>query len=241
MPNNYELFIAECKHNFGERLICIIGHGSNFFESSLNQQDMDLVIVLNNKEMSVSDLTILNAIVAKLKQNIDLQLFYSEELPQDADHYSQNTNGCFFAWHLRGSELLYGTDIFNLMHGPNNYQMHLSLLQKIRQYAHKIRQEVINNREQCKVIAHSIRKYLLKMIKDMLMLNGVLEQNQPKQILSFRKMYPNLLSVEEFESIDGINSNNPITLMEAFKISEKIYNEALKFARENIRFKPLKS
>ena len=250
MIKNIDKFITACRKRFGSRLISIIAHGSGIFETDYwDINDYDLVVVLKNKQFLTKDIKVINSIIKSIKIEIDLdlQLFYLEELPSNADLYSQNTNGCFFAWHLRGSVLLYGQNIFDLMIGPSQYQVRLSLLQKIRQYAHVIRKMNISGRPiTSKEEAHVLIKFLFKMIKDTLMIEGILEQNKKKSILLIQKMCPKMFKKKDLQFLFRLNSNENIWkekenfLSWTMNISEKIYQNALSFACLNMRFKRLK-
>jgi len=150
-------------------------------------------------------------------------------------------------WHLRGSILLYGQNIFNLMTGPSQYQVRLSLLQKIRQYAHTIRKmnilgQPITSKEEVRVLI----KFLFKMIKDILMIEGTLEQDKKKSILLIQKVRPKMFKKKDLQFLSRLLDNDNAWeerkdfMSWAMNISEKLYQNALNFAYSNMRFKKLK-
>jgi len=248
MKKYADYFTKKCANAFGKRLISIINHGSVIDGGIGNPQDIDLVVILSDKTYLISDMQTINKIVSPISDLLDVQIFYLEEIPQNADLFSQNTNGCFFAWHLRSSCILYGDNILDLIYGPSPYQLKLSLMQKIRQYSHQIRKDIIAGKEiKTQKDFHNLIKVLIKIIKDILMINNILVKNPYLLLDKFSNKYDNLLDNKEsqflFNALSGdydISENRDDIYKMIHQIAEKLYQLALQIAKKELKFKPIR-
>ncbi|MFY9493540.1 MAG: hypothetical protein WAP55_03640, partial [Minisyncoccia bacterium] len=126
-----------------ENVVCVLLHGSLVFNTHPPPQDADIVIVLRRKDQG--DCALLRGLVVQSHLSrlpIHLHLIYLEEIPTNADFFSLHTCGPFFVCHLRQAEVLFGENIFDVVTGPSNYQLQLSLLQKVQQYTFQLRNSV---------------------------------------------------------------------------------------------------
>ncbi|MFY9493181.1 MAG: hypothetical protein WAP55_01770 [Minisyncoccia bacterium] len=162
-----------------ENMACILLHGSLVFNPHLSPQDADLVIVLRRKEQG--DCALLRELVVQSHLSrlpIHLHLIYLEEIPANADFFSFHTCGPFFVCHLRQAEVLFGENIFDVVTGPSNYQLQLSLLQKVQQYTFQLRNFVFKTGGISEEELRQIRKKTIVVLKDLLMSEGKLIQQE---------------------------------------------------------------
>jgi len=128
-----EMFVQRCKQEFQKgEVVGILFHGSMETCEHTAESDCDLTIIFAEKDPA--NLKKLKEIVCG-EENLaiirNLRPLFLTEMPRKADFYSQNTNGSFFAWHMRTAQLLFGENPFDEMIGPSPYQLAVSLWQKI--------------------------------------------------------------------------------------------------------------
>lgn len=170
------LLIHNSKPN---QIVCILLHGAIVFNPEIQATDIDLVVVLRQRHRE--DMEILR----KCKQDANLfkfstqlHLVYLFELPKNSDFFSMHTCGAFFVWHLREAQVLYGENIFFSLNGPSDYQLQISLMNKIQQYTFVLRSIIFNfseDRIDDKTI-ELVRKRTISILKDILMSDGILLQ-----------------------------------------------------------------
>lgn len=183
---------------FGSRVVTILQHGSSLCNGPKLFGDIDLVIVLRNKQ--INDCSRLRIISQKISQQYDfsleLQLIYGNELPVDGDYFSLSTSGCFFVPHLRSAKLVYGRNVFDDMIGPSQYQLALSLLQKAQQYTYIARRTVFMSESPSDKKLVYVAKRVLTMLKDLLFVHGIFEENENCFIELVDKIAPGLIADE---------------------------------------------
>ena len=176
---------------------CILFHGSILFNPQTPPQDADFVIVLRRKkEDDCSELRRLVTRSRLVQVPIHLHLIYLEELPVNADFFSIHTCGAFFACHLRQAETIYGENIFDKLVGPSDYQLQLSLLQKVQQYTFQLRNLVFKPGKASEGELLWARKKSIVMLKDLLLSSGILIQEEARIIRESMDRFPQF-SAEE--------------------------------------------
>lgn len=182
-----------------ENVTCILLHGSILFNPHTPPNDTDLVIVL--REKSGKDCLKLRQLIMQswlARPPIHLHLIYLEEIPVNADLFSVHTCGAFFVCHLRQAEVLHGENIFDKMVGPSDYQLQLSLFQKVQQYIFQIRNLAFKIGRQSETELLWARKKTVIVLKDLFLSTGTLMQ-QEEQII--RK---SIDSLKEFSKVEVI-------------------------------------
>lgn len=174
-----------------ENVECVLFHGSILFNPQTPPQDADLVIVLRRrKENDCSELRKLVTRSRLVQLPIHLHLIYLEELPANADFFSIHTCGAFFTCHLRQAETIYGENIFDKLVGPSDYQLQLSLLQKVQQYTFQLRNLVFKSGKPSEGELLWARKKSVVMLKDLLLSFGTLIQEEARIIEESTDRFP---------------------------------------------------
>lgn len=187
-----------------ENVVCILLHGSLLFNPHLSPQDADLVIVLRRKDKG--DCAILRGLVVQSRLSrlpIHLHLIYLEEIPANADFFSLHTCGPFFVCHLRQAEVLFGENIFDVVTGPSDYHLQLSLLQKVQQYTFQLRNLIFRTGRISEGELKQARKRSIVVLKDLLMSAGKIVQ-QEAEIISETASYFSDFSPEELEFLQQL-------------------------------------
>lgn len=180
-------------------VMCVLLHGSALFNPHIQPQDIDIVIVLRQK--GKEDCLRLRNLVIQLQLSrlpIHLHLIYLEEIPANADFFSLHTCGPFFVCHLRRAEVLFGENVFDIVFGPSDYQLQLSLLQKIQQYTFQIRNLVFSPVKVSERELRQARKKSIVVLKDLLMSEGKIVQQEAKIVHESMGSFPDF-SREEIE------------------------------------------
>ncbi|MEN9523966.1 MAG: hypothetical protein RL536_35 [Candidatus Parcubacteria bacterium] len=167
-----------------DNIVCILFHGSILFNPHILPHDADLLIVL--KKRDAEDCSNLRKMVRQVRLTelpVHLHLIYLDEIPENADFFSIHTCGAFFTCHLRQAEPLYGENIFDRTVGPSEYQLQLSLLQKVQQYTFQMRNLVFALGRRTENELLWARKKSVVMLKDLLLSTGILLQKEESIIL----------------------------------------------------------
>ena len=162
-----------------ESVTCILLHGSLVFNPHLSPQDADLVVVLRKKDRG--DCIKLRELAQSSELSrlpIQLHLIYLEEIPANADFFSLHTCGPFFVCHLRQAAVLFGENIFDMVTGPSDYHLQISLLQKVQQYTFQLRNLVFRTRQASDGEIRQTKKRSIVVLKDLLMSAGILIQEE---------------------------------------------------------------
>ena len=179
---------------FGDdKVVSILLHGSVLFNPHLPSHDVDVVIVLRRKD--AGDCSLLRKLVGQSRLGslpIHLHLIYLEEIPTNADFFSLHTCGPFFVCHLRQAEILFGENIFNKISGPTDYHLQLSLLQKIQQYTFQLRNQIFRTGKVSGYEMALARKRSIVVLKDLLMSDGILLQQETEIVTAVGQRFPEL-------------------------------------------------
>jgi hypothetical protein len=185
--------------SFGpENVVCILLHGSILFNPQSIPQDVDLVIVLRNKNRG--DCSLLRELAIRTRITripVQIHLIYSQEIPIQADFFSIHTCGSFFVWHLRQANVLYGENIFDTLNGPSDYQLQLSILQKIQQYTFQLRNSTFKIGRISEKDLHQAKKRSILVLKDLLISTGKLIQREKDIVNEAFTRFPNFNSKEQ--------------------------------------------
>lgn len=187
-----------------ENVVCILLHGSLVFNPHLSPQDADIVIVLRRKDQG--DCALLRQLVVQSRLSrlpIQLHLIYLEEIPTNADFFSLHTCGSFFICHLRQAEVLFGENIFDVVAGPSDYQLQLSLLQKVQQYTFQLRNLIFKTERISERELRQARKKSIVVLKDLLMSEGKLIQQEVEIVHETTNRFPDF-SPEELEFLQRL-------------------------------------
>lgn len=187
-----------------ENIVCILLHGSLVFNPHLIPQDIDLVIVLRRRDLE--DCAILRGLVVQSRLSrlpIHLHLIYLEEIPSNADFFSLHTCGPFFVCHLRQAEVLFGENIFDAVTGPSDYQLQLSLFQKVQQYTFQLRNLIFKTGKILDGELRQARKRSVLVLKDLLMSEGRLVQQETEIVRETVGRFPDFSS-EELEFLQRL-------------------------------------
>jgi len=214
-----------------EELVGVLFHGSRDCAEANLDSDWDLAIILRKK----NPVSLLKLGEIFRTQEVPSACFprilFLSEMPQNADFYSQNTNGSFFAWHMRTATVLYGENPFDKMVGPSPYQLALSLWQKSQQYTGEARKAILRSsftEKECT----KLFKNVLKTMKDLMMLNGRYCKTKSQCLSSFMDKFVGVLDEEDFSlmtrSIDAqctVRDNDMNkACMRLWKIQESVYS-----------------
>ncbi len=239
-----ELFITRCQANFPEGAItAVLFHGSRAFGDNDKDSDWDLAIVFGEEISSVEEksraIKILRTVLSdkRLAALRNIKPLFLSELPKSADLYSQNTNGAFFAYHMRAAKLLYGDyNPFDRMIGPQPFYLALSLYQKLQQYIGRARKSALAPE---RFNFRQARKDTFKMLKDALMLQGIYKKTKKQQLEQFRQLWPNVLLPVEVEFLRASLSRYPeegdFSPEQFLTIQEKIYNHAFQILKKQLK------
>lgn len=180
-----------------ENVVCILLHGSLVFNPHLSPQDADLVIVLRRKDLG--DCVLLRRLIAQSRLSrlpIQLHLIYLEEIPANADFFSLHTCGPFFVCHLRQAEVMFGENVFDVVAGPSDYHLQLSLLQKIQQYTFQLRNLIFRSERISEGELRQARKRSIVILKDLLISEGKLVQQEGEIVRETTDRFPDFLPEE---------------------------------------------
>ncbi len=239
-----ELFISRCQTSFPEGAIAaILFHGSRAFGDNDEDSDWDLAIVfgksISSGEEKLQAIKKLRTVLSDKQLAVlrNIKPLFLSELPKSADLYSQNTNGAFFAYHMRAAKLLHGDyNPFDLMIGPQPFYLALSLYQKLQQYIGRARKGALAPE---RFSFRQARKDTFKMLKDTLMLKGIYEKTKEQQLEQFRQLWPNVLSPAEVKflraSLSKYSEGGSFSPEQFLAIQEKIYNHALQILKEQLK------
>lgn len=196
---------GEIVSTFGaDNVVCILLHGSLVFNPHLSPQDADLVIVLRRKDRGDCDLLRELVVQSRLSRlPIQLHLIYLEEIPANADFFSLHTCGPFFICHLRQAEVLFGENVFDVVAGPSDYHLQLSLLQKIQQYTFQLRNLIFRSGRISEGELKQARKRSIVVLKDLLMSAGRLIQQEGEIVRETTDRFPDFLP-EELEFLQWL-------------------------------------
>lgn len=162
-----------------DNIVCILFHGSILFNPHIPPHDADLVIVLKRHDVeNCSNLRKMVRQVRLIELPVHLHLIYLDEIPENADFFSIHTCGAFFTCHLRQAEALYGENVFDKIVGPSEYQLQLSLLQKVQQYTFQMRNLVFTLGRRTENELLWARKKSVVMLKDLLLSTDILLQKE---------------------------------------------------------------
>ncbi|MFA5173223.1 MAG: hypothetical protein WC435_02390 [Candidatus Paceibacterota bacterium] len=223
-------------------IVCVLLHGSLLFNPHLIPQDVDLIIILKKK--SSGDCLKLRELVIDLRMfelPIHLHLIYLEEIPTNADYFSIHTCGSFFVCHLRQAETLFGKNIFDVVNGPSDYHLQLSLLQKVQQYTFQLRNLIFKIEPISEKEIRQTRKRTIVVLKDLLMSQGSLIQEE-SEIFSQAAKYLYDFSPKELEFLQELltewtvpsSSKDTLNfLQQCLAIHEQVYSLMRQQVSEN--------
>lgn len=244
-------FVRCCEKVFvpGE-IIGILFHGSMETLEHSSKSDCDLAIIFDRSERCYFErLKDIIGIDRELIMFCNVRPLFLTEIPKNADYYSQNTNGAFFAWHMRTARVLYGENPFDKLVGPNPYQLSLSLWQKVQQYTGEARKAFLQPAVSIEA-GKKIAKNIFKSLKDLLMVKGLYFRTRTEQLSEFIDRFPGVFTEDQrclLESLakSGLDKcavfdKTKQDLAQLYLIQEIIYAEFLQVIKNNLRVEFLK-
>ena len=219
----------EIVSTFEGNLVGLLQYGSSLFEDScINTVDLDLLIILKNKDVIENDLKFLETLNARYSElNLDIQLQYAEEI-FSSNHFSLDAHGSYFTEILKLARVLYGTNPFLELDYPSNDGV--SILHQIQNYVFRARQIAMGMAKSHK---DTNTKYHIKKIKnimnDLLFLeyHGI-EREVEKTINAFQK-YFRYFTEEEIKKLLELKPN---AVYDYIPYYEKLYNLGLKIVKD---------
>lgn len=161
--------VNSLNNKFGDRIISLIGYGSYYFERSTNCNDIDLCMLLDERQEY--DFDDLHKLIRSSYPAIDITVHYLNEIERKGwQNFTHGTHGIFFLKHLAHSELLLGDDIFarkSILISQKKYSESLAI--QINQYIDRIQNYLIKESDKNQQF---FQKYFTRILIDILLLNA---------------------------------------------------------------------
>ncbi|MDD4803917.1 MAG: hypothetical protein PHN69_01970 [Candidatus Pacebacteria bacterium] len=177
-------FCKKCEFYFKSRLISIIGYGSFF--NKKDYHDLDLVIILNKRELE--DILIIKKFLKSvgLKLKVDINIVGKTEFFSDSSYFSQRTQGCYFIEVLKKGYVLFGNNFYKEFFTKIDKKSYIiSILAKIRQYNYEMINYYLNNNDNYIDNDIEIIKKINKIILDIKLVDKNIYN---KLIIKFKKV-----------------------------------------------------
>jgi len=207
---------------FKSNLLSILLYGSNIKKVS-KKNDIDLIIILKEKNSSSKDLRILRRVLQTRKDFVDLQLLYEKELI-NGDTFSLDTHGQFIIEELKKAIPLYGDNPF-VGFFLSISLIQLSIMHKLQYYVFRARQEYLGYGFSTKDKSKDFhRKKIIMAMLDLLLAKQITINDQKNILKIFIKNFPGVIK-DEFYSL--LNEKKLLDIEEAMPIYEVLYDKAL--------------
>ncbi len=189
-----------------KNIVCLLHYGSVKQKEDFNDNsDLDFHIVL--KEINTQSLQELKNIFS-FSEKIDISIHALNEITYKNKVIFQNgSQGLYFIHVLSSSELLVGKNIYiKLISELNPSQVNKSLIEKMRYYIWLLRRNYIFNNN-----VKVYKKYFLRIIKDILILEKVIDYsniatlNNRQVLYLFLEKYKNELTPTELNLISQLS------------------------------------
>jgi len=213
--------------HFSDNLYSIILYGSSLIQKEY--WDLDMMIILKDKNNPLEDLTFLQTIFSNHKGVVlDLQLFYVKEIA-NPDLFSLDAHGAFFTSILANATVLYGENPFTTQK-PSDLLVTISLLNRIQRYIFQARQEFLGiGRHNKDKNPKYHQKHLLRTIFDLMLLLGPCKDAEEAEVLFFEQ-YPDAFSVHQKSLIKKSKGD----ISDFIEMYEIIYDIALEISETKL-------
>lgn len=212
---------------FAGNLRAVLQYGSS--TTSTHPADIDILVVLQHKGDTSSDLRLLKKIERRFREiYFDLQLMYSEEIT-DVNNFSLDSHGCFIALVLKRANVLWGHNPF-VDATPDREEVKKSIVRKLQYYIFRARQMFLGEPYRSKDKSRDFhRKKLLMAIVSLLLFNNSTLYTDP--LKEFIRRHPECLTGVEADMLR--NRVKPLSITLALPIYEKLYNLALELTKKS--------
>lgn len=230
--------LEELRKTFGDNLLCVLQYGSSTRGNA--NTDIDLAVILKIKDLiSNKDLSALKDVNQKfLDFNLDLQLFYSEEI-FSGDYFAVYNHGNFIIEILQKAKVLYGENPVNKLQ-LKSQQKWTSIFNQNQLYVYRSRQEFLGlGRPSKDQNPDYHRKKIRYMMSHILLALGEYYPADSSLVDIFKSKYPNVLSEEEWVLITNTTA---LSIEQASSIYEKIYTltiDVIKTLEDKVKLKRL--
>ena len=220
-PRIAETIARDIRKAFGDSLESVLLYGSA--RTGGSYWDLDMLVVLAQKDDPVTDLERLRAIRSDYtEQTLDLQLFYEDEVAHP-ELFSLDAHGAFFTSILAQATVLYGTNPFIRDEKPTEEQVITSLLTRIQRYIFQARQEYIGiGRHNKDKNPDYHRKHVLRTIVDLMLMHGV-QGSVEECVRACKKTHPLLFTREQWKLLRSGSESIEVFM----PLYERVYDTAI--------------